>query len=73
MINKRKLAEELTEVFIMYQHRLDFPMPSPAETKEVILLRYSNEPLFHARVDALVAGVLNIVMRHQDDEAMEGQ
>lgn len=64
MIDKRALAEDLTDAFIEYQHRLDFPMPSPTETKEAVILKYRNDPMFHAKVNSLVAGVMRIVSKH---------
>lgn len=64
MIDKRALAEELTEAFINYQHRLDCPMPSATETKESIILKYRTDYIFHAKVDSLVSGVMQIVSKH---------
>ena len=64
MIDKKALADDLTEAFINYQHRLDCPMPSATETKAAIILKYRSDPLFHAKVDSLVAGVMQIVSKH---------
>lgn len=64
IFNKRVLADDLTEAFINYQHRLECPMPSATETKEAIILKYRSDPIFHAKVDSLVAGVMQIVSKH---------
>lgn len=64
MIDKRALADDLTDAFVNYQHRLDCPMPSATETKESIILKYRSNPIFRAKVDSLVAGVLQIVSKH---------
>jgi len=58
MIDKNKLHTDLTDLFITYQYRLDCPMPSKTETKEAIILKYRNDPLFHNKVNALVAAVM---------------
>ena len=64
MIDKNALADDLTEVFIAYQHRLDCPMPNPTETEEAIYLKYRSDPIFHAKVDSLVAGVMHTIHKH---------
>lgn len=66
MIDKRKLSHELTEAFIGYQHRLDCPFPSATDSHAVIVARYNGDPIFRAKVDSLVAGVMDIVSRHID-------
>ena len=64
MIDKRALHDELTEAFIVYQHRLDQPFPSATDTKEAMIQKYMNDPIFHARVASLVSGVMQIVGKH---------
>lgn len=64
MIDKQTLADDLTNLFINYQHRLDRPMPSATETEATKILKYLNDPLFHAKVESLVAGVMQIVSKH---------
>lgn len=64
MIDKRALANDLTDAFIDYQHRLDLPMQSTTETKAAIILKYQHDPIFRARVDSLVSGVMSIVSKH---------
>jgi hypothetical protein len=56
-----RLHDKLTDAFIEYQHRLDLPMPFPTVTPEVMQHKYLNDPIFHARVATLVAGVIDIV------------
>lgn len=64
MIDKQKLFNDLTDAFINYQHRLEFPMPSPTETPEALQLRYMQDVIFHNRVKSLVSGVMHIVDKH---------
>lgn len=63
-INKNALLDDLRVAFIQYQHRLDFPMPSTTETPEAIQLKYLNDPVFHAKVDSLACGVMQIIDKH---------
>jgi hypothetical protein len=64
MIDKRALENELTEVFITYQYRLDQPFQQINEGREKMELRYLSDPLFHAKVGSLVSGVMYIVGKH---------
>lgn len=66
MIDKIALLDALTKAFIGYQHRLDCPMPIPHETEEMTILKYRTDPIFHAKVRALVSGVMQIVGEHLD-------
>lgn len=59
--DKSKLMDELTDAFIDYQHRLDNPFPSHNETEAMKILKYSSDPLFRAKVQMLVGGVMHIV------------
>lgn len=68
MIDKKALSDALTVAFIGYQHRLDCPMPIPHETEEMIILKYRTDPLFHAKVESMVSGVMRIVGEHLDGE-----
>jgi len=63
-IDKRKLADELTDAFIQYQHNLEEPMPHPSQSKATIIAKYQNDVMFRRRVDILVSGVMAIVSRH---------
>ena len=68
-MDKQALREELTDAFIVYQYRLDQPFPSATETREAMILKYRNDPLFHAKVTSMVSGVMYIVSKHLDTEA----
>lgn len=63
MLNKRLLSDELTDVFIGYQWRLDKPMPSQEDTEEAMILKYQSDPVFRAKVLQLVAGVMHTIDR----------
>jgi hypothetical protein len=58
------LRDDLTDAFVNYQYRLDHPFPSETETPESRRQKYFNDPVFHCKVDSLVAGVLQIVGKH---------
>lgn len=64
MIDKTALAEDLRKVFVRYQFRLDHPFPQQDETEQTAILKYRGDSIFHAKVDALVYGVMNVVDRH---------
>lgn len=68
MIDKQALHDDLTELFINYQHRLDNPMPSVTETRAAIILKYRNDWVFHRKVDSLVYGVMQVVNKHIDEQ-----
>jgi hypothetical protein len=68
MIDKFALSRELTDAFVSYQYRLDFPMPSPEETKLLHIKKYQNDIIFRAKVDSLVSGVMQIVSKHIDKD-----
>lgn len=72
MIDKKALSDDLTKAFIGYQHRLDCPMPIPHETEEMLILKYRTDPIFHAKVESLVSGVMRIVGEHLDGEPVAG-
>ena len=58
MLDKQLFSDELTDMFIGYQWRLDKPMPSPEDTKEAMILKYHSDPMFRSKVQQLVAGVM---------------
>jgi hypothetical protein len=66
MVDKRALREDLTEAFIQYQYRLDYPFPQhpTTESKLSMIQRYRQDGLFHRKVDTLVAGVIQILDKH---------
>jgi len=64
MFDKKALHDDLTDAFIVYQHRLEQPFPSATETMETMVQKYRNDPLFHARVASLVSGVMRLVSKH---------
>ena len=65
-MNMNNLEDDLKDIFIGYQHRLDQPMPLPDETKEKIRLKYQTDYIFRAKVKSLVAGVMHTVSKHLD-------
>lgn len=64
MVNKNALVDDFKKLFMRYQHRLDNPMPTEKETDSDLVDRYFRDALFHAKVDALTYGVMNVVDRH---------
>ena len=66
--NLRDLQDRLTDAFINYQYRLERPMPNATETLEIKHARYLNDPMFHARVTSLTAGVTDIVIKWLETE-----
>lgn len=60
----QKLQDDLTEMFIGYQCRLDSPMHCTLKSEAII--KYQNDQIFHAKVDQLVAGVMMVVIDHLD-------
>jgi len=67
MLDYRTLQERLTLKFIEYQWRLDTPMPTVYESEAMKVAKYHTNPIFHARVDTLVAGILHIVQNCPED------
>lgn len=64
MANKTALSEDLKLLFMRYQWRIENPMPSFPETDDNLIDKYLRDSLFHAKVDALTYGVMNVVDRH---------
>jgi hypothetical protein len=67
-MDNNALYNDLTEAFIVYQYRLDNPMPAPNETMEVMILKYRSDPIFNAKVKSMVSGVMHIVSKHERKE-----
>ena len=65
MINKNKLADELTDAFIDYQWRLENPFPLPDESREAKILKYQSDYMFSAKVRTIVSGVMVIVSKQE--------
>lgn len=63
-VDKDKLSDDLKRLFINYQHRLENPMPKECESNVELIERYRSDPFFHAKVDALTYGVMNVIDRH---------
>ncbi len=63
-MSKKALYDDLIEAFINYQYRLEHPMPNATETEETRILKYRNDPIFHAKVESLAAGVMHIIDKH---------
>lgn len=63
MVDKHAIANDLTEAFIKYQYRLENPMPTDTEGIDGVE-QYRNNPIFHRKVDSLVAGVMAIIGKH---------
>ena len=74
MIDMRKLNDELRDLFIEYQWRLDCPFPQaiPEDSLSVIIKPsehlYRTNPLFHSKVEAMVAGVMHVVRKADELE-----
>ena len=66
-MNKKKLQDELTEMFIGYQYNLDHPMPTPYLSERELIDLYRRDYIFHARVQQLVIGVMLVVSEHLED------
>lgn len=64
MLDKTALSTELKKLFMSYQNRLENPMPAEPETEQALIDKYFRDPIFHAKVDALTYGVMNVVDRH---------
>ena len=67
-INKDALHDELTSAFIVYQYRIENPMPKIDETKEYMENMYLRNSFFNRRVQSLVCGVMCIVDKHIEGE-----
>jgi len=63
-IDRDAIADDLIRGFIMYQWRLDNPWPQPDETFETMRLKYRQDAVFHAKVQTMVCGVMDILSKH---------
>jgi len=66
MIDRNKLADDLTDLFIGYQYNLDYPMPTrnciPYVDQPYQV--YRSNALFNAKVRCLVTGVMQTLDKH---------
>ena len=67
MINKEALHDDLREAFVNYQYTLENPMPAFTENSELARQMYINNSIFNRKVDSLVAGVMVIVEKHEQN------
>ena len=67
-MDKKKLADDLTELFIGYQYRLDHPMLMPNELQKAMFIKYQTNSIFKAKVQVLVAGVMYVVSNNLNKE-----
>jgi hypothetical protein len=58
-IDMSNLSNKLTEGFIQYQLRLEYPMHNQAP--DAVYESYTNDRIFRSKVDSIVNGVLQIV------------
>lgn len=65
MLDKRALVNDLADLFIGYQYRLDNPMPSANETEEDFIAKYRSDHIFNAKVNSLVAAVMDTIHKHE--------
>ena len=66
MVDKTKMADELTDAFIRFQYRQENPMPSVNDTEEKMTAVYLSDQLFNSKVKCMVGGVMEIVCKHLD-------
>lgn len=64
MIDKTALYDDLIRAFMNNQLYADSSMPLATETPKDIRLKYLSDPIFHAKVESLTAGVMHILDRH---------
>ena len=66
------LHDMLIDGFINYQWGLDHPMPTTEETRDTITRHYHLcDPIFHAKVNCLAAGVTDIVRKWLEEQNNE--
>ena len=68
-IDKDALHHDLTEAFIGYQHRLEYPMPAANETAEALRVKYYADRMFHTKVRSLTVAVMHLVDKHTGEGA----
>ena len=67
MIDYRKLSEALTEGFIHREYQSSNPQLSAGYFEKAIAA-YRTDTMFHARVDSVVAGVMDLVSKHDKED-----
>jgi hypothetical protein len=70
-LNKRRLADALTDAFINYQWGIERPMNIPPVDKETKVLHYLHDAQFHAKVSSIVSGVMHICNEHIENALRE--
>jgi len=68
-MNKVKLYDDLIESFANYQYRLENPIPSATETREVIINHYRSDHIFNSKVQSIVAHVMYLVEKQLADNS----
>lgn len=63
-VDKPAMYDDLLDAFIQYQWRLDNPYPAPNETKDMMILKYRSDPIFHHKVRSMTSGVMQIVGKY---------
>jgi len=63
-VDREAMYDELTEMFINYQQRLDEPMPPIGEGIHTMLYKYRTDQIFRGRVRSLVVNVMCVVNKH---------
>ncbi len=66
-MDKTKLADDLTDAFIIFQYRLDNPILRPEDTEDKMRSCYMSDWLFSNKVKCMVAGVMDIICKHIDN------
>lgn len=63
VLDRNALQKELTQGFIYFMYHQEHPCLHAPTTKSMIDM-YHNSPVVHAKVQTLVAGVMQIVDKH---------
>jgi len=63
-MDRQALYEELVDAFIDFQWRQENPMPLTTETREMKVIRYQTNDVFHSKVKSMACGVMSIVAKH---------
>lgn len=71
MIDKNKLSSDLLDLFIVYQWRLENPIPLPNESEELIFNHYRNDRLFHNKVKSMACGVMCTLDKHLSEAGVK--
>lgn len=62
-VNRNRLAQDLTDQFIEYQWRLEYPMPDPNQTA-ISIAMFQNDYQFRHKVHNWVSGVMVTIDKH---------